>query len=139
MSNKHHAETISIPQLYKLSPDHDSCFAWLEKVRWNGEPVCPHCGGLDNISAPPPSKPHHYWHKDCRRHFTATTGNLPAFNQETVAGLDLCHVLGADGQERRERHAVIEGAWMRLPDRLVHVAENQRSLLWAGHSGLTGL
>ena len=74
MNNKAHAVTLSIPQLYKLFPDQVSCFAWLEKVRWNGEPVCPHCGGLDNISDPPPSKPYHYWHKDCRKHFTATTG-----------------------------------------------------------------
>ena len=51
-----------------------AAYAWLEKVRWNGEPVCPHCGGMDNIAKPPPSKPRHYWHKDCRKFFTATTG-----------------------------------------------------------------
>ena len=66
--------TISVPQLYRMFPDKDSCYKWLEKVRWNGEPVCPHCGGVDNISNPPPSKPRHYWHRDCRKHFTATTG-----------------------------------------------------------------
>ena len=71
---KRRAVTLSIPQLYKLFPDQDSCFAWLEKVRWDGEPVCPHCGGMDNIGKPPPSKPRHYWHKDCRKFFTATTG-----------------------------------------------------------------
>ena len=57
-----------------MFPDQDSCYKWLERVRWNGEPICPHCGGVDTISAPPPSKPHHYWHKECRKHFTATTG-----------------------------------------------------------------
>ena len=67
-------ETIGVKQLYQMFPGEDSCFEWLERERWNGEPVCPHCGGLDNISAPPPSKPHHYWHKDCRKHFTVTTG-----------------------------------------------------------------
>ena len=71
---KRHAKTISIPELYRLFPDQDSCFAWLENVRWNNEPVCPHCGGMDNIFDPAPSKPRHYWHKDCRKHFTATTG-----------------------------------------------------------------
>ena len=71
---KRRAETISIPKLYRMFPDQDSCYKRLERVRWNGEPICPHCGGADNISAPPPSKPHHYWHKDCRKHFTATTG-----------------------------------------------------------------
>ena len=68
------AETISVPQLYRMFPDEDSCYAWLERVRWNGEPVCPHCGGIDRIAAPPPSKPRHYWCRDCRKHFTATTG-----------------------------------------------------------------
>ena len=72
--NKRHVDTISVPKLYKIFPDQESCLAWLEKIRWNGEPVCPHCGGMDNVSDPPPSKPHHYWHKDCRKHFTATTG-----------------------------------------------------------------
>jgi len=33
----------------------------------------PHCGGTENFTRPA-SKPHHYWHKDCRKYFTATTG-----------------------------------------------------------------
>lgn len=66
--------TLSILQLYKLFPDQESCFVWFEKARWNGEPVCPHCGGMDNIFDPAPSKPRNYWHKDCRKHFTVTTG-----------------------------------------------------------------
>lgn len=57
-----------------MFPDQESCIAWLERVRWNGEPVCPRCGCVDNIKEPPASKPHHYWHKDCRRFFTVTTG-----------------------------------------------------------------
>ena len=57
-----------------MFPNDDACYKWLERVRWNGEPVCPHCGGLDGISKPSPSKPHHYWCGGCRKHFTATTG-----------------------------------------------------------------
>ena len=72
MSKKRIATTIGVTQLFRMFPDEDACYAWLEKVRWNGEPVCPHCGGFDNISRPP-SKPHTYWHKDCRKHFTVTT------------------------------------------------------------------
>ncbi|MDE0191603.1 MAG: IS1595 family transposase [Gammaproteobacteria bacterium] len=73
-SGKRIAETISVVQLFRLFPDEDACYAWLEDARWQGRPVCPHCGGLDNIRAPAPSKPRHYWHKDCRKHFTVTTG-----------------------------------------------------------------
>ena len=72
MKDKRRAETISIPQLYRLFPDENACYRWLEAVRWNGQPVCPHCGGVENISQPP-SKPHTYWHRDCRKHFTVTT------------------------------------------------------------------
>ena len=69
------AETISIVQLLRMFPDQDSCFDWLEKVRWQGEPVCPHCGGTEKIS-PPKKKPHAYWCGDCRSHFTVTTGTI---------------------------------------------------------------
>ena len=66
------ASTISISQLFKMFPDEDACYGWLEAARWNGQPVCPHCGGVDNIGLAP-SKPRAYWHRDCRKHFTVTT------------------------------------------------------------------
>ena len=71
-SQKRIATTISVTQLFRLFPDEDACYEWLEQARWNGKPVCPHCGGIDHISRSP-SKPHTYWHKDCRKHFTVTT------------------------------------------------------------------
>ena len=70
--SKRKADTISVAQLFRMFPNENACYAWLEKVRWDGEPVCPHCGGIDGISRSP-SKPHTYWHKDCRKHFTVTT------------------------------------------------------------------
>ena len=57
----------------RMFPDEDSCYKWFEKARWNGEPVCPRCKSKENVSASE-SKPHHYWHKACRRYFTVTTG-----------------------------------------------------------------
>ena len=72
MTDKRIATTISVTQLFRLFPDEDSCYRWLEAARWNGKPICPHCGGIENITRPP-SKPHTYWHKDCRKHFTVTT------------------------------------------------------------------
>lgn len=41
-------------------------------MRWQGKPICPHCGGVENITRPA-SKPHTYWHRDCRSNFTVTT------------------------------------------------------------------
>ena len=72
-SGRRIAETISVVQLFRLFPDEQACHAWLEDARWEGKPICPHCGGIENISRPP-SKPHTYWHKDCRKQFTVTTG-----------------------------------------------------------------
>lgn len=73
-SGKRIADTISVVQLFKQFPDEDACYAWLEAARWRGKPVCPHCGGMDNIVKDP--RPRHYRHKDCRKRFTATTGTI---------------------------------------------------------------
>ncbi len=70
------AETISIPQLMDMFPDQETCIAWLERVRWNGEPHCPHCGAMDKIREPRASKPHTYWCGGCRKHFRVTTGTI---------------------------------------------------------------
>ena len=46
----------------------------MEKIRWNGNPVCPHCGRTGEFTKPK-SKKHTYWHGlDCRKQFTVTTG-----------------------------------------------------------------
>ena len=76
MEKKRVAETFGVAQLFRMFPDEDACWKWLEKVRWRGEPVCPHCGAVEKIGSPPPSKPHHWWCKSCRKHFTATTGTV---------------------------------------------------------------
>lgn len=70
-SGKRIAETMSVVELFRMFPDEDACYAWLERVRWHGEPVCPHCGGVDNIV--PDKRKRHYRHKDCRKRFTVTT------------------------------------------------------------------
>ena len=72
-SRRRTAETLSVTQLFRMFPDEDACYRWLEDARWNGEPICPHCGGIANIRRAGASKPHAYWHKDCRRSFTVTT------------------------------------------------------------------
>ena len=73
--SKKHAKTISITQLLRRFSTEEKCIAWLEKTRWGKTPICPHCGGIENISSPA-SKPFTYWHKDCRKHFTAKTGTV---------------------------------------------------------------
>ena len=70
---KRKAKTISVAELQRMFPTEDACYKWFEQARWNGKPVCPRCKNTENIS-PSESKPYHYWHKDCRRYFTVTTG-----------------------------------------------------------------
>ena len=69
------AETISITQLLRMFPDQETCIAWLERVRWNGEPHCAHCGTMDKVSAAK-AKPHSYWCGHCRKYFRVTTGTI---------------------------------------------------------------
>ena len=73
---KRSADTISITQLLRMFPDQDTCFAWLEQVRWNGTPICAHCGSSDRVNPPKRSKPHHRWCGHCRKDFTVTTGTI---------------------------------------------------------------
>ena len=80
-TKKRAADTLSIVELFKRFPDEDACVAWLEQARWHDptsgsvRPVCPHCGGYENVSQPN-SKKYTYWHKDCRKHFTVKTGTV---------------------------------------------------------------
>ena len=40
-----------------------------------GKPVCPHCGGTEHITKSR-TKKYQYWHKDCRKRFTAKTNTI---------------------------------------------------------------
>lgn len=72
-SGKRIAETISVVELFRMFPDEASCRRWLEDARWQGTPVCPHCGGTERIV--PDKREGHYRHADkqCRKRFTVTT------------------------------------------------------------------
>ncbi len=75
MSRKRVARTVNLKQLLTHFSTEDRCIEWLEQARWNGQPVCVHCGGTENIT-PYPSKRFTYWHKNCRKEFTVKTGSV---------------------------------------------------------------
>ena len=59
----------------------EAAFAHLEKVVWNGEPVCPHCGGVDRITkvkANPEKRIRIGLHRcgQCKLQFTAKVGTV---------------------------------------------------------------
>lgn len=72
---KHRAKTISIIELLAMFSTEYKAVKWLERVRWHGKPVCPHCGGIENIK-PYKGKRFTYHHKDCRKAFTVKTGTV---------------------------------------------------------------
>ena len=79
---------LSIPALAKRVPDEASAYEFLEELRWEGRPVCPHCGSVaahyflnpqnggrktnkGKVSA------RRVWKcKDCRRQFSVLTGTV---------------------------------------------------------------
>ena len=47
----------------------------IERMRWGDDPFCPHCGSL-SVCVIPNERPQPYWCKDCRKHFSVTTGTV---------------------------------------------------------------
>ena len=89
------ATTISVPELFRLFPNEDACYRWLEASRWNGKPVCPHCGGVKNIG-PSPNKPL----KFRGFIFTHASGSVP---RHTVLGVGVSNEARARQRPRAMR------------------------------------
>jgi transposase-like protein len=73
-------DNITFKQLRNMSEE--EARAMLEAIRWNGEPVCPHCQSLEayKLTAKPGSKSAVrygvYKCKQCRKQFTVTVGTI---------------------------------------------------------------
>ena len=71
------ARTLSLAVVFRMSEgEAETAF---RKIRWTetqGEPVCPHCGGLDAYSSRRASGLLRFRCKQCRKDFTITSGTL---------------------------------------------------------------
>jgi transposase-like protein len=73
---------VDLSKLAKHFSDEDAARELLENWRWNGQPTCPHCGGLEpyKLTAKPDSKKPGrkglYKCKACRKQFTVTVGTV---------------------------------------------------------------
>lgn len=71
------ARTLSLGQVFRMTEaEAETAFC---KIRWTdteGQPVCPHCGGLDPYTARRPSGLLRFRCKACRKDFTITSGTL---------------------------------------------------------------
>jgi transposase-like protein len=72
-------EKRSFVQLIRTLNDEKSCREFLEETRWQGEPVCPHCGSQDERHYKLKSDGEFkglYKCRDCRSRFTVTVGTM---------------------------------------------------------------
>jgi transposase-like protein len=81
------AKTLSLAQVFRMSDaDAETTF---RKLRWPqtaGEPVCPHCGGLEPYECRRPNGALRFRCKACKADFTITSGTLFAFHKLPLRG-----------------------------------------------------
>ena len=70
-------DTLSTFEFFQKFPNEEAARQYFETRRWNGEPVCGHCGGLTVVECKD-HKPMAYRCKDCRKHFSVRTGTVLA-------------------------------------------------------------
>lgn len=64
---------MNIVQVYKQFPTQQDCIKHLEKVRWNGEPVCPYCSAKNSTPAP---KEQRYHCNNCNTTYSVTVQTI---------------------------------------------------------------
>ena len=72
----HGNTTISTFELFEMIPDAEAARLYLEDRRWHGDPVCPHCGCFENITARTGKRIGYYRCRDCNAEFTVRTGTI---------------------------------------------------------------
>jgi transposase-like protein len=75
--------TIQMPELASYFQNEDAAREFLENLRWNGEPVCPHCGSINQhyrieskTESKRPSRKGLWKCKDCRKQFSVKVGTI---------------------------------------------------------------
>ena len=69
--------TISTYQFLKRFPDETTARRYLEDRRWNGSPVCPHCGSVGKMHKQSRNGTEGYYRcPDCSQVFTVRTGTI---------------------------------------------------------------
>ena len=64
---------MNIIQIYRQFPTQDACISHLEKVRWEGVPVCPYC--KSKKTTPAKNERRHHCNK-CNTTFSVTVGTI---------------------------------------------------------------
>lgn len=64
---------MNIVSVYQLFPTETDCLNHIEKVRWNGKPVCPYCKSTNQTPLP---KENRYHCNTCNTTFSVTVGTI---------------------------------------------------------------
>ena len=67
---------MNLIDLFSRYPDHDSCLAHLESIRWGDEPHCPHCGGVRVARKADGERKGRWSCRDCKSSFNVLSGTL---------------------------------------------------------------
>ena len=68
--------TISTFEFFDRFPDAEQARVYLEKQRWGGNVVCPHCGCGDKITTRRGKRLGYYRCRSCKEEFTVRTGTI---------------------------------------------------------------
>ena len=63
----------SLPQILTHFKNQETCISFLEEQRWNGKPVCPHCGSKKTYKT---TRGHKCANSECYKKFTVTVGTV---------------------------------------------------------------
>ena len=75
MAKRDKVEIMSAWDFMARFPTDKDARAHIERMRWGDEPYCPHCGTV-RVTHVTSEKPQPYRCKDCRKHFSVTTGTV---------------------------------------------------------------
>jgi transposase-like protein len=111
---------------------HEDCLAYLEKIRWNGTPICPYCG-FDRATKY--KNEHRYRCNGCFTSYSVTVGTL--FHRTHVdlrtwfqAILLLCKLDTGISMRKLARELKINRATATLiADRILNVSPDQAEIL----------
>ena len=74
---KYFRKGITFKQILKQFPDDATAEQWFVERRWNGKPVCPHCGCENvKVGAQHKSMPFRCRRKECQKRFSVKTGTV---------------------------------------------------------------
>lgn len=67
----------SFAEMLEMLPDDTACRNYLEKMRWNNEPACPHCGVMEHYVLKKKGEFNGmYKCKNCKERYTVTIGTM---------------------------------------------------------------